>query len=183
MALKIRLARGGAKKRPYYRVVVADSRAPRDGRYIEQIGKYDPLMPRDAEDRVVIDLEKAADWMKKGAQPTERVARFLGKAGLIEWKHGDNPNKGKPGKKAEELAAEKAEKEEARKAAAEEAKNAPKEEPEAEAPSEDAEAPKNEDSDAKEDNAGATDAPVEETSETGEAPVEGAGGEKEKQAG
>lgn len=170
MALKIRLARGGAKKRPYYRVVVADSRAPRDGRYIEQIGKYDPLMPKDAEDRVVIDLEKAADWMKKGAQPTERVARFLGKAGLIEWKHGNNPHKGKPGKKAEELAAEKAEKEEARKAAAEEAKA-------------EAETPKNEDAGAAGDSAGAAGAPVEETSETGEAPVEGAAGEEEKQAG
>ena len=77
MALKIRLARGGSKKRPFYRVVVADSRAPRDGRYIEKIGTYDPRMPKDSENRVNIDAEKAADWIKKGAQPTDRVARFL----------------------------------------------------------------------------------------------------------
>lgn len=149
MALKIRLARGGSKKRPFYRVVVADSRAPRDGRYIEKIGTYDPRLPKDSESRVQIDAEKAAEWLKKGAKPTDRVARFLsqieadGKA-LVAWEHGNNPNKGEPGTKAKERLEEKAEKEAARKEAeeeakraAEEAKNAPVEE---EAPAEEAEA-------------------------------------------
>ncbi|WP_424339542.1 30S ribosomal protein S16 [Henriciella sp.] len=159
MALKIRLARGGSKKRPFYRVVVADSRAPRDGRYIEKIGTYDPRQPKDSENRVQIDGEKAADWVAKGAQPTERVARFLsqievdGKP-IVTWEHGNNPNKGEPGTKAKERIEEKAEKEAAKKEAeaeakkaAEEAKNAPAEEEapaeaeaeaEAEAPAEDA---------------------------------------------
>ena len=157
MALKIRLARGGSKKRPFYRVVVADSRAPRDGRYIEKIGTYDPRLPKDSENRVQIDGEKAAEWIKKGAKPTDRVARFLsaievdGKA-LVAWEHGNNPNKGEPGTKAKERVQEKADKEEARKEAeaeakkaAEEAKNAPAEEEapaeaeaEAEAPAEEA---------------------------------------------
>ena len=92
MALKIRLARGGSKKRPFYRVVVADSRAPRDGRYIEKIGTYDPRLPKDSENRVQIDGEKAAEWVKKGAKPTDRVARFLsaievdGKP-VVAWEH------------------------------------------------------------------------------------------------
>ncbi|RIJ24440.1 30S ribosomal protein S16 [Henriciella barbarensis] len=145
MALKIRLSRGGSKKRPFYRVVVADARAPRDGRYIEKLGTYNPRLPKDSEERVNIDGEKAADWIRKGAQPTERVARFLsqievdGKP-IVEWKHGNNPNKGEPGTKAKERLEEKAEKEAARKEAeeeakraAEEAKNAPAEE---EAPAE-----------------------------------------------
>jgi len=137
MSLKLRLARAGAKKRPYYKIVVADSRAPRDGRFIEQIGIYNPLLPKDDEGRVKFDQDKAADWMKKGARPTERVARFLGAAGLMEWTHGDNPQKAQPGKKAQERAAEKAEKEEAKKAAEEEARAAPAEEPPAEEPAAD----------------------------------------------
>ena len=145
MALKIRLSRGGSKKRPFYRVVVADARAPRDGRYIEKLGTYNPRLPKDSEERVNIDGEKAAEWIRKGAQPTERVARFLsqievdGKP-IVEWKHGNNPKKGEPGTKAKERLEEKAEKEAARKEAeeeakraAEEAKNAPAEE---EAPAE-----------------------------------------------
>lgn len=145
MALKIRLSRGGSKKRPFYRVVVADARAPRDGRYIEKLGTYNPRLPKESEERVNIDGEKAAEWIRKGAQPTERVARFLsqievdGKP-IVEWKHGNNPNKGEPGTKAKERLEEKAEKEAARKEAeeeakraAEEAKNAPAEE---EAPAE-----------------------------------------------
>mgnify|MGYP001412951339 FL=1 len=145
MALKIRLARGGSKKRPFYRVVVADARAPRDGRYIDKIGTYNPRLPKDSEERVNIDAEKAAEWIRKGAQPTDRVARFLsnleveGKK-VYEWTHGNNPNKGEPGTKAKERLEEKAEKEAARKEAeeeakraAEEAKNAPAEE---EAPAE-----------------------------------------------
>jgi len=124
MAVKIRLARGGAKKRPYYRIVVADSRNPRDGRFIEKIGTYNPMLPKDHENRVTLDTEKAADWLKKGAQPTDRVARFLAAAGVMEWKPGQNLKKGEPGANAKERAAERAEKEEARKTAAAEAKAA-----------------------------------------------------------
>jgi len=127
MALKLRLARHGAKKRPYYRVVVADSRAPRDGRFIEIVGKYNPMLPKDSEERVTLDVEKCKEWLSKGARPTERVARFLGAAGLWDWKHGNNPEKGKPGAKAEQMIKDKAEKAEARKAAEAEAKEAAKE--------------------------------------------------------
>ena len=147
MALKLRLARHGAKKRPYYRIVVADSRAPRDGRFIERVGSYNPMLPKDSEERVKLDVEKCKEWLGKGARPTDRVARFLGDAGLWEWKAGNNPNKGKPGAKALQLIEEKKEKEEARKAAEEEAKAAAEEaakEAEAaaaeEAPAEDAQA-------------------------------------------
>jgi small subunit ribosomal protein S16 len=110
MALKIRLTRGGAKKRPYYRIIVADSRFPRDGRFIDRIGAYDPMKPKDAADRVVLDVEKAKEWLAKGAQPTDRVARFLDQAGLMKRAARNNPEKAKPGKKAEERAAERAEK-------------------------------------------------------------------------
>ncbi len=127
MALKLRLARHGAKKRPYYRIVVADSRMPRDGRFIEIVGSYNPMLPKDSEDRVQLKTEKIQEWLAKGARPTDRVARFLGAAGLWEWKAGNNPNKGKPGKKAEQLLIEKKEKEEARKEAEAEAKQAAKE--------------------------------------------------------
>ena len=133
MAVKIRLARGGSKKRPYYRIVIADVRAPRDGRYIEKIGTHNPLLPKDHDDRLHIDLERAKYWLDQGAQPTDRVARFLAAEGLVEWKHGNNPNKGKPHAKATERAEEKAEKAAALKEAAE----APKEEaPAEEAPAE-----------------------------------------------
>ena len=140
MALKIRLARGGSKKRPFYRVVVADSRAPRDGRYIDRIGTYDPRLPKDSEQRVQIDPQKAADWIKKGAKPTDRVARFLSQmelegAALWSWTAGNNPQKGEPGAKAKERAEEKVEKAAAAKAAKEEAAAAPAEE---EAPAEEA---------------------------------------------
>ena len=104
--LKIRLARGGAKKRPYYYIVVADSHAPRDGKFIERVGSYNPLVAKDSPERIKLKLERIAEWMAKGAQPTDRVARFLSQAGVGEWKHGENPNKGKPGKKSEERAAE-----------------------------------------------------------------------------
>lgn len=124
MALKIRLARHGSKKRPYYRVVVADARAPRDGRYIEHIGHYNPLLAKTDENRVHIDPEKAKAWLAKGARPTERVARFLGAAGLWEWQHGNNPIKGKPGAKARELIEARKGKEAARKEAEIEAKEA-----------------------------------------------------------
>jgi len=127
MAVKLRLARHGAKKRPYYRIVAADVRAPRDGRFIEQVGAYNPMLPKDSEDRVKLDVEKIQAWLKKGARPTDRVARFLGAAGLWEWKAGNNPNKGKPGEKALERIEERKEKAEARKAAEAEAKEAAKE--------------------------------------------------------
>ena len=137
MSLKIRLARGGAKKRPYYRIVVADSRSPRDGRFIEKIGSYNPMLPKDGE-RVQLDMEKVKAWLAKGAKPTDRVGRFINQidADAYAWEHGNNPKKGEPGEKAKELLAEKAEKEEARKAAEEEAKAAAK--AEAEAPAEEA---------------------------------------------
>ncbi|MEM1379795.1 MAG: 30S ribosomal protein S16 [Pseudomonadota bacterium] len=135
MALKIRLARGGSKKRPYYRIVVADARMPRDGRFIEKIGNYNPLLAKDNPERVRIDLERAKHWLDKGAQPTDRVARFLGAADVIKWEHGNNPQKGEPGQKAKERIEEKREKEEAKKAAAAEAEAAANE-AEAEAPAE-----------------------------------------------
>lgn len=119
MSLKIRLARGGSKKRPYYRIVIADSRSPRDGKFIDRVGSYNPLLGKDDEKRVVLDVEKARDWLKKGATPTDRVARFLATAGLVKWEHGNNPKQAEPGEKAKERAAERAEKEEARRAAAE----------------------------------------------------------------
>ena len=124
MAVKLRLTRHGAKKRPYYRIVAADVRAPRDGRFIEQVGAYNPMLPKDSEDRVKLDVEKIQAWLKKGARPTDRVARFLGAAGLWEWKAGNNPNKGKPGEKALERIEERKEKAEARAAAEAEAKEA-----------------------------------------------------------
>lgn len=136
MAVKIRLARAGAKKRPYYRIVVADSRDPRDGRFIERIGSYNPMLPKDHAERVTFDAEKAAAWIKKGAKPTDRVARFLAAEGLYEWKAGNNPKKAEPGQAAKERAAERAEKEEAKKAAEAEAKAAPAEEVAEEAPAE-----------------------------------------------
>ena len=120
MAIAIRLARGGAKKRPYYRIVVADSRAPRDGRYIEKIGIYNPMLAKDDENRVKFDEERIKHWLGQGAKPSDRIARFLEAAGLIEKKTRSNPNKGKPGQKAVERAEEKRQKaEEAASAAAE----------------------------------------------------------------
>ena len=98
MSVKIRLARGGAKKRPYYRIVVADIRMPRDGRYIERVGSYNPLLPRDHEDRVSLDKERIVDWLSKGAKPTDRVARFLDEAGILKREPKNNPQKAKPKK-------------------------------------------------------------------------------------
>ena len=137
--LKIRLARGGAKKRPYYSIVIADSHSPRDGRFIEKVGTYNPLLPKD-QPRVTLKLERIEEWLKKGAQPTDRVARFLANEGLAKWEAGNNPTKGKPHKKAEERAAERAQKEtdrvaaeaEARAAAAAAPPPAPEPEPEPE---------------------------------------------------
>ena len=163
--LKIRLARGGAKKRPYYYIVIADSHSPRDGKFIERVGTYNPMLPRDGEQkRVTLKADRISEWLAKGAQPTDRVARFLSQdealAGKVKWTQSNNPNKAQPGKKAQERAAERAQREadraeaeaaakveaaeaaqrakEEAKAAAEAAKNAPAPEPEAaaeEAPS------------------------------------------------
>lgn len=121
MALRMRLARGGAKKRPFYRIVVTDSRAPRDGRFIEKIGTYNPMLPRDREDRVVFDEERVKYWLEKGVQPTDRVMRFLDAAGLVKRPARSNPKKGEPGQKAKEREQERREKAEAAKAEAEEA--------------------------------------------------------------
>ena len=128
MAMKIRLARGGSKKRPFYRIVAADSRMPRDGRFIEKLGTYNPLLPKDSEDRVKMDVERIQEWMSKGAQPTDRVSRMLEAAGVLDKKERNNPKKGTPGKAAQERAEEKA----AKAAEAEEAANAPAEEAPAE---------------------------------------------------
>jgi small subunit ribosomal protein S16 len=130
--LKIRLARGGAKKRPYYSIVVADSHSPRDGRFIEKVGSYNPLLKKDDPNRVVLKVERIQEWMSKGAQPTDRVARELGKLDLVKWEHGNNPNKGKPGTKAVERAEEKVKREADRAQALEDAKNAPPPAPEPE---------------------------------------------------
>ena len=131
MAMKIRLARGGSKKRPHYAIVAADSRMPRDGRFIEKLGTYNPLLPKDSEERVKMAMERVQHWLDKGAQPTDRIARMLEAAGVREKAERNNPEKAKPGKKALEREEEKA----AKKAAAEEAAKAPAEE---EAPAEEA---------------------------------------------
>jgi small subunit ribosomal protein S16 len=174
MALKIRMSRAGSKKRPFYRIVIADSRSPRDGRFIDRVGSYNPMLPKDAE-RVKLNMEKIAEWYAKGARPTDRVARFMHEAApeTYAWKHGDNPNKGKPGQKAQERITEKAEKaaelkaaEEEAKAAAAEAAAAPAEEaPAEEVPAEDA----------------AAEAPAEESA--AEAPAEEAAAEDDKKEG
>ena len=105
MSLKIRLSRGGTKKRPHYAIVVAESRSPRDGRFIDQIGYYSPMLPRDHADRLKIDLEKAKVWLGKGATATDRVHRFLSDAGVVKAVTHSNPNRAKPKKKAQERAA------------------------------------------------------------------------------
>lgn len=110
MAMKIRLARGGSKKRPFYRIVAADSRMPRDGRFIEKLGTYNPLLPKDSEERVKMDLDRVQYWLGQGAQPTDRISRMLEAAGVLKKKERLNPEKAKPGKKAQERAEEKASK-------------------------------------------------------------------------
>jgi small subunit ribosomal protein S16 len=155
MAVAIRLARGGSKKRPYYRIVVADSRNARDGRFLEKIGTYNPLLAKDSPERVKLDADRAKHWLSVGAQPSDRVARFLDAMGIKERAQRNNPNKGIPGEKAKERAEERA----AKLAAAEEAKNAPVEEAVSEAPVEET----------------AAEAPAEEA--TAEAPVEEAAAE------
>lgn len=125
MSMKIRLARGGSKKRPFYRVVAADSRMPRDGRYIERLGTYNPLLPKDSEERVKLNMERIKYWLGEGAQPTDRISRMLEAAGEIDKKERNNPKKGEPHAKTKARAEEKAGKAADAKAAAE----APVEEP------------------------------------------------------
>ena len=158
MALKIRLSRAGSKKRPVYRVVVADSRSPRDGRFIEKVGLYNPLLQKDNKDRIQLNLESIKEWISKGAKPTDKVARFLGEAGVIPMPaQGNNPKKAQPKKKAQE-----------RLAAAEEAKNQPTPEASAseaktdEAPAEETPAEEAPASEAKTDEAPAEETPAEE---------------------
>ncbi len=166
MSVAMRMARGGSKKRPYYKIVIADVRAPRDGKFIERIGSYNPLLAKDDEKRVVLDVDRAKHWLSVGAKPSDRVARFLDAAGLMKREARNNPNKAKPGEKATERAEEKAEKaaaaeEAAKEAAAAPAEEAPAEEAAAEAPTE--EAPAAEEA--------AAEAPTEEA-KTEEAPAE-----------
>jgi len=136
MALKIRLARGGAKKRPYYRIVVAEASAPRDGRFVERVGSYNPMVPKDHPERLTLDSERAMYWISKGAKPTERVQKMMAQLGLIEAPVlREQPKKSAPGRKRQEREAEAAE---AAAAAAEAAEAAAAEAPAEEAPAEDA---------------------------------------------
>ncbi|MCK0119998.1 30S ribosomal protein S16 [Loktanella sp. F6476L] len=136
MAMKIRLARGGSKKRPHYSIVAADSRMPRDGRFIEKLGTYNPMLPKDSEERVKMNMERVKYWLGEGAQVTDRVSRMLEAAGELPKKDRSNPKKGTPGKAAQARAEEKAQKAadaaEAAAAPAEEAAAAPAEEAAAE---------------------------------------------------
>ena len=183
MALKIRMSRGGAKKRPFYRIVVADSRMPRDGRYIEKLGTYNPLLPKDHDDRLRLDLERAKHWISQGAKPSDRIARFLDDAGLWKREARNNPQKGKPGAKALERleAAEEAKRaaeEEATAAAAAPAEEAPAEEaPAEEAPAEEAAAEEALAEEAPAEEAAAEEAPAEEAAAE-EAPAEEAAAEE-----
>ena len=182
MAMKIRLARGGSKKRPFYRIVAADSRMPRDGRYVEKLGTYNPLLPKDSEERVKMDMDRVKHWLSKGAQPTDRIARMLEAASVLDKKERANPNKGEPGQKAKDRVEEKAgkaaaaveaakEAEEAAKAAAEApAEEAPAEEaPAEEAPAEEAAAEEPAAEEAPAEEAAAEEAPAEESGEDAKA--------------
>jgi small subunit ribosomal protein S16 len=136
--LKIRMSRGGAKKRPVYKIVIADSRKPRDGRFIEKVGFFNPLLPKDKKERLNLDVDRIKYWLEKGAKPSDRIARFLGEANIIpKPAQRNNPNKAKPKKKAQErlAAAEEAKK------AAEEAAKAEAEKPAEEAAKAEAEKP------------------------------------------
>lgn len=178
MSVSIRLSRGGSKKRPYYRVVVSNSRSPRDGKYLEQLGTYNPLLAKDDENRVRLVEDRVRYWLGVGAQPTDRVARMLDKAGIKERAATNNPKKGEPGQKAKDRAEDKAEKAAAAEEAAREAAAAPAPEPEpevtevAEAPAEEAPA-----AEAAAEEAPAAEAPAEEAPAE-EAPAEAASEEQ-----
>ena len=171
MAVAIRLSRGGAKKRPYYRIVVADSRAARDGKYLEQIGTYNPMLPKDSGERVKLNEDRARHWLSVGATPSDRVHRFLDAAGILERAPKNNPKKGEPGDAAKERAEEKA----AKAAEAEEAAKAAAEAPAEEAPVEEAaaeEAPAAEEAAPAEEAQAAEEAPAEEAPAAEEAAEE-----------
>lgn len=175
MAVAIRLSRGGAKKRPYYRIVVADSRAARDGKYLEQIGTYNPMLPKDSGERVKLNEDRARHWLSVGATPSDRVLRFLDAAGILERAPRNNPKKGEPGDAAKERAEEKAAKlAEAEEAAAEEAPAAEEAAPTEEAVAGEAAA---EEAPAAEE-AAADEAPAAEEAAAEEAPAEQAAEEK-----
>ena len=110
MATKIRLARGGSKKRPYYHIIVTDARSPRDGRFLEKVGSWNPMLGADDEKRIDLNADRIRHWIDNGAQPTDRVLRFLDAAGIVKREARSNPEKAKPGKKAQERAAERAQK-------------------------------------------------------------------------
>jgi small subunit ribosomal protein S16 len=179
MAVAIRLSRGGAKKRPYYRIVVADSRSSRDGKYLEQIGTYNPLLAKDSPERVKLNEERARYWIGVGAQASDRVARFLDAAGIVERAARNNPNKAEPGEKAKERAEERATKlaeaEEAAKAPAEEEAPAAEEAAAEEVPAEEAAAEEAPAEEAAAEEAPAEEAPAEEPAaeEGGEEKAEG----------
>ena len=182
MAVAIRLARGGAKKRPYYKIVVTDARNARDGKFIERIGSYNPLLAKDNPERVKLDTERARHWLSVGAQPSDRVHRFFDQAGLLERAARSNPKKGEPGEKAKERAEERAARDAELAAAAAEAEATPEEE----APAADAapadEAPAAEAAPAEEaaDEGGAGDAtPADEASNEGQSTSEPAEGSEE----
>ena len=190
MALKIRMSRGGSKKRPFYRIVVADSRMPRDGRYIEKLGTYNPLLPKDGGERVVLDADRAKHWLEQGAKPSDRVSRFLQDVGLWKREERNNPNKGKPGQKALERIEAQKEAEEAAKLAAEEAAAAEAEAkaeaeaeaaPAEEAPAEEAPAEESAAEEAPAEEAPAEEAPAEEAPAE-EAPAEEAPAEEAAEA-
>ena len=174
MALKIRMSRGGSKKRPFYRIVVADSRMPRDGRFIERLGTYNPLLPKDGGERVKLDTDRAKHWLDQGAKPSDRVARFLDDAGLWKREARNNPQKAQPGIKAQERLEAQKEAEEAAKLAAEEAANAEAEAPAEEAPAEEAAAEEV----APAEEAAAEEAPAEEAAAEEAAPAEEAAAEE-----
>ena len=173
MAVAIRLSRGGAKKRPYYKIVVTDSRTARDGKFIERIGSYNPLLAKDNPERVKIDADRAKHWLSVGAQPSDRVHRFLDAAGILERAARSNPKKGEPGEKAKERAEERAAKEaEAAEAAAAAAAAPAEEAPAEEAPAEEASAEEATPADEATNKGESSDEPAEGASE--DAPAEGA---------
>lgn len=183
MAVAIRMSRGGSKKRPYYKIVVADVRAPRDGKFIERIGSYNPLLAKDDEKRIVLDADRAKHWLDNGAKPSDRVARFLDAAGLLKREARNNPNKGKPGEKATERLEEKAEKaaaaeEAAKEAAAAPAEEAPVEEAAAETPAEETAAAEEAAPEAAAEEAPAAEAAPAEEAKAEEAPAEEAPAEE-----
>ena len=167
MAVAIRLSRGGAKKRPYYKIVVTDARNSRDGKFIERIGSYNPLLPKDSPERVKLDADRARHWLSVGAQPSDRVHRFLDAAGVLERGQRSNLKKGEPGEKAKERAEERAARDAAAAEAAAEAAAAPAPE---EAPEEAAGGSEGGDGDA---------TPADEAPNQGESPVEPAEGAPE----